>query len=76
MSTPNSSHSIPRTRREHRRARAAAQRELDQLHRQARRGLSAMRREDKTAAIVAGSTLVELGVRGINRLAAGLRAGR
>lgn len=76
MSTSDASHGIPRTRREHRQARAAAQRELDQLQRQARRGLRALRQEGETAAIVAGSTLIELGVRGINRLAAGLRAGR
>ncbi len=76
MSTSNSSHSLPRTRREHRQARTAAQRELDQLHRQARDRLRAGRREGETAAIVASSTLVEIGVRGITRLAAGLRVGR
>jgi hypothetical protein len=72
MSTPNSSDSLPRTRQ----ARAAARRELDQLHREARDGLRAVRREGGTAAIVAGSKLLGIGVRGINRLAAGLRDGR
>ena len=76
MSTPNSSASLPRTRREHRQARAAAQRELDQRHRQAQDGLRAVRREGETAAILASSKLLEIGIRGINRLAGGLRGGR
>lgn len=76
MSTSNPVNSIRRTSREQRQATAAAQRELGQLQREARRGLRSLRKETETTALVAGSTLAELAVHGINRLTAGLRARR
>jgi 2-polyprenyl-6-methoxyphenol hydroxylase-like FAD-dependent oxidoreductase len=73
----------PRTRREHRQVRSAAeqrlssaQRELDQLQREIRRDLRTLHRHGETAAIEARAKLAELGVEGISRLAARLRAGR
>jgi hypothetical protein len=42
------------------------------LQRQAKRDLRAVRRRGETAAIVARSRLVELGVRGLHRLMSGL----
>ena len=52
--------------------RASAQRGFNQLQRQAKRDLRAVRRRGETAAIVARSRLVELGVRGLHRLMSGL----
>ncbi|MER6211839.1 FAD-dependent oxidoreductase [Streptomyces sp. NPDC001642] len=78
-----SSTATPRTRREHRQVRtaaekrfAAAQRELQDLSRQFQRDLRAVRRQGETKAIVARSNLAELAVQGITRLAAGLRTDR
>jgi hypothetical protein len=76
MSTPNPSTSVPSTRREQRQARAAAQRDLNRLQRQARRGVRSLRRESETTAIVAGAKLTGLGIRGINHLTTRLRTGR
>ncbi|WP_327406093.1 FAD-dependent oxidoreductase [Streptomyces sp. NBC_01288] len=73
----------PRTRREHRQVRSAAekrlataQRELQDLSRQFQRDLRTVRRQGETKAIVARSNLAELAVQGITRLAAGLRSER
>jgi hypothetical protein len=70
----------PRTRREHRRVRSAAeqrlataQRELHQLSRQVQRDLRSVRRQGETTAIVARSNFAELAVQSITRLAANLR---
>ncbi|MFE2883556.1 FAD-dependent oxidoreductase [Streptomyces sp. NPDC059272] len=78
-----SSIATPRTRREHRQVRtaaekrfAAAQRELQDLSRQLQRDLRTVRRQGETKAIVARSNIAELAVQGITRLAAGLRADR
>ncbi|WP_328833213.1 FAD-dependent oxidoreductase [Streptomyces sp. NBC_00252] len=78
-----SSTATPRTRREHRQVRtaaekrfAAAQRELQDLSRQFQRDLRTVRRQGETKAIVARSNLAELAVQGITRLAAGLRTDR
>lgn len=67
-------------RRAHRAARAdaegrrsSAQREFNRLQRQAKRNLRTVRRRGETAAIVARSRLVELGVRGLGRLMSALR---
>ncbi|MGH3377502.1 MAG: hypothetical protein ACRDP6_22450 [Actinoallomurus sp.] len=80
MSASNAPAGAPRTRREHRQARttaerrlSTAQRELNQLQREVQRDLRTIRRHGETAAIVSRA---ELGVRGIARLVAGLRAGR
>jgi hypothetical protein len=74
---------VPRTWRDHRRARAAAERrrsaaerELDQLRRSLRRELRGVRRRGGTAAVVARSALAELGVGAITRIASALRARR
>jgi hypothetical protein len=71
---------VPRTRREHRRTRSAAeqrlataQRELHQLSRQVQRDLRSVRRQGETTAIVARSNFAELAVQSITRLAANLR---
>jgi hypothetical protein len=73
----------PRTRREHRQARTAAeqrlataQRELHQLSRQVQRDLRSVRRHGETTAIVARSNFAELAVKSINRLTANLRTDR
>jgi hypothetical protein len=73
----------PRTRREHRRVRSAAeqrlataQRELHQLSRQVQRDLRSVRRHGETTAIVARSNFAELAVKSINRLTANLRTDR
>ncbi|MER7643960.1 FAD-dependent oxidoreductase [Streptomyces sp. NPDC126522] len=78
-----SSTATPRTRREHRQVRTAAekrfataQRELQDLSRQFQRDLRTVRRQGETKAIVARSNLAELAVQGITRLAAGLRTDR
>ena len=78
MSIPDSS-----DRRAHRTARAAAerrrssaQREFNQLQRQAKRDLRGVRRRGRTAAIIARSRLAELGVRGLSRLMTALRGGK
>ncbi|MFI6662577.1 FAD-dependent oxidoreductase [Streptomyces sp. NPDC050523] len=70
----------PRTRREHRQTRTAAekrlataQRELHRLSRQVQRDLRSVRRHGETAAIVARSNFAELAVQSINRLTANLR---
>jgi hypothetical protein len=79
MPTPSPS-GAPRTRREHRRIRSAAeqrlataQRELHQLSRQVQRDLRSVRRQGETTAIVARSNFAELAVQTITRLAANLR---
>jgi hypothetical protein len=79
MSAPSPS-AVPRTRREHRRIRSAAeqrlataQRELHQLSRQVQRDLRSVRRQGETTAIVARSNFAELAVQSITRLAANLR---
>ncbi|MEU5640014.1 FAD-dependent oxidoreductase [Streptomyces milbemycinicus] len=80
MPAPSSSDSTgtPRTRREHRQLRTAAeqrlataQRELHQLSRQVQRDLRTVRRHGGTTAIVARSDFAELAVQSITRLAAG-----
>jgi hypothetical protein len=85
MPAPDSSDSTgaPRTRREHRQVRTAAeqrlataQRELHQLSRQVQRDLRSVRRHGETSAIVARSNFAELAVRSINRLTANLRTDR
>jgi hypothetical protein len=85
MPTETSSESTgaPRTRREHRQARTAAeqrlataQRELHQLSRQVQRDLRSVRRHGETTAIVARSNFAELAVKSINRLTANLRTDR
>jgi hypothetical protein len=58
------------------RRRSSAQREFNQLQRQAKRDLRTVRRRGETAAIVARSRLAELGVRGLSRLMAALRGGK
>ncbi|KPI09205.1 Pentachlorophenol monooxygenase [Actinobacteria bacterium OK074] len=79
----SSTGSTPRTRREHRQARTAAekrlataQRELHQLSRQVQRDLRSVRRHGETTAIVARSNFAELAVQSINRLTAGFRSDR
>ncbi|MFE2484642.1 FAD-dependent oxidoreductase [Streptomyces mirabilis] len=79
MTAPSPS-AAPRTRREHRRVRSAAeqrlasaQRELHQLSRQVQRDLRSVRRQGETTAIVARSNFAELAVQSITRLAANLR---
>ncbi|MCW2874211.1 FAD-dependent oxidoreductase [Actinacidiphila oryziradicis] len=81
--TSSDSTTTPRTRREHLRARTAAerrlttaQRELHQLSRQVQRDLRSVRRQGETTAIVARSNFVELAVQSITRLAANLRTDR
>lgn len=85
VSAPGSSEGTgtPRTRREHRQARTAAeqrlagaQRELHQLARQVQRDLRTVRRHGETTAVVARSNPAELAVQGIARLTAGLRSDR
>jgi hypothetical protein len=80
---PSDSTGTPRTRREHRQARTAAeqrlttaQRELHRLSRQVQRDLRSVRRHGETTAIVARSDFAELAVRSINRLTANLRTDR
>jgi len=74
---------LPRTRREHRQARraaegrrAGAQREINQLQREARRELRTVRRAAETATIVGRARLAELAARGLSGLVTRLRAGR
>ncbi|MBP2326914.1 hypothetical protein JOF56_007299 [Kibdelosporangium banguiense] len=55
------------------RRRSSAQHEFNRHQRQAKRDLRAVRRSGKTAAIVARSRLVELGVQGLGRIRASLR---
>jgi 2-polyprenyl-6-methoxyphenol hydroxylase-like FAD-dependent oxidoreductase len=81
--TSSDSTGTPRTRREHRQLRTAAeqrlataQRELHQLSRQVQRDLRSVRRHGETTAIVARSNLAELAVQSITRLAADLRTDR
>jgi 2-polyprenyl-6-methoxyphenol hydroxylase-like FAD-dependent oxidoreductase len=85
MPTPSTSDSTgaPRTRREHRQIRTAAeqrlataQRELHQLSRQVQRDLRTVRRHGETTAIVARSNFAELAVQSIARLTANLRTDR
>ncbi|MFC9633540.1 hypothetical protein ACFTY8_30840 [Streptomyces mirabilis] len=79
MTAPSPS-AAPRTGREHRRVRSAAeqrlasaQRELHQLSRQVQRDLRSVRRQGETTATVARSNFAELVVQSITRLAANLR---
>ncbi|MER5511944.1 FAD-dependent oxidoreductase [Streptomyces sp. NPDC002766] len=81
--TSSDSTGTPRTRREHRQMRTAAekrlataQRELHQLSRQVQRDLRSVRRHGETTAIVARSNFAELAVQSINRLTANLRTDR
>ncbi|MEU9240335.1 FAD-dependent oxidoreductase [Streptomyces sp. NPDC048385] len=81
--TSSDSTGTPRTRREHRQTRtaaekrlASAQRELHQLARQVQRDLRSVRRHGETTAIVARSNFAELAVQSINRLTANLRTDR
>ncbi|MFI6931755.1 hypothetical protein [Streptomyces sp. NPDC050287] len=73
----------PRTWREHRQVRAAAQlrrsaaqNELNHLQRQLGRDLRILRRHGETTAIVTRSRLAEIGLRGLIRLAARTPADR
>ncbi|MEV7975763.1 FAD-dependent oxidoreductase [Streptomyces sp. NPDC086519] len=81
--TSSDSTRTPRTRREHRQTRTAAekrlataQRELHQLSRQVQRDLRSVRRHGETTAIVARSNFAELAVQSINRLTANFRTDR
>lgn len=82
MSAPSSSEATgaPRTRREHRQARTAAEQrlataqcELHPLSHQVQRDLRSVRRHGETTAVVTRSNLAEIAVQGITRLAATLR---
>ncbi|MGW7243383.1 FAD-dependent monooxygenase [Streptomyces sp. NPDC054804] len=81
--TSSDSTGTPRTRREHRQMRTAAEkrlatapRELHQLSRQVQRDLRSVRRHGETTVVVARSNFAELAVQSINRLTANLRIDR
>jgi hypothetical protein len=64
------------TAREHRRARAAAERHRAAAEREVRRLRRLARRELRTTAVVTRAKVAEAGVRGVAHLLAGLGSGR